>query len=918
MAWSIVGVGATVESVAGAITLTLPAGYSGLSGDLIVACFSWRSGTAASPTKPASWNIGVEELNSNTLTTSSALPCGAVHYIVRGGSDPALGWTFTNINVNLGKIVVYRGSHATPKTADNGGATSATNITAVSLAGLTTTTANELIVAAFCGGQESTFTALDAATDPTTGSGAGIDATTNPTAGTWFRRGSTNTTSGADTGLTIGDAVRATAGATGNITATASVASGQVICAVAFKLASGPAPLDAGGGSFAVSGTAASLELGRKVAAASGSFAISGTAATLKKNLPLVAGSGTFAVTGTAATLRHAYKLAADAGSFAISGTAASFAFSGAGDLRGTLTGQVPSVTNPMVATGSVVVSVGDLVFGTMSQQTQLTATTTITDNLGNTYAFVNAGTDAGFVSGRSFYSRVTVAGTLTTVNVPAVASGSSASIVVDVIAGPFKTSPLDANPANTTDAVSPFTCPATGTLAQASEVVMAAISIATNTTPAATSPSTITGVVARDNVSTAQSRRVVSATTSVTPEFTAGSSTDAVQTTASFKIVSGAEVAADAGSFAVNGTAATFKRTYKLTAETAAFAVSGTAASLEQGYEVPADAGSFAVSGTAASLRHGYKVIAEAGSFAFSGTAATFRRTYRLIAEAASFVVSGTAASLKHGRELATEAASFLFSGTDATLTVTAEKILSADAGSFAVSGTDASLEWSRKLPAEATAFTVSGTDASLERGYKLPADSGSFAVSGTGSTLQVLRRLHAESGIFLVGGTDAALTVGAEIVLAAETGTFAVSGTAADLTVDTVVVEPPAPEIGGPIVGGHFSRGRWRELRDLKDAIRDARRAEELKKKRAKAKLEKATQAAEAVAEAVARHDELAESARLNAIAAALDAATAAQTVAATIRHADEVLALAKRLLIAIAEAEEEEEAIMLLMAL
>ncbi len=126
------------------------------------------------------------------------------------------------------------------------------------------------------------------------------------------------------------------------------------------------------------------------------------------------------------------------------------------GDLKGTLTGSVNSVTNPMVASGSVVVAVGDLVFVTMSQQTNLTAVDTVTDNLGNTYAAVNAGTDAGTIAIRSFYARVTVAGTLTTVNVPATASTNDASLVADVREGPFTASPLDANPANTADATSP------------------------------------------------------------------------------------------------------------------------------------------------------------------------------------------------------------------------------------------------------------------------------------------------------------------------------------------------------------------------------------------------------------------------------------------------------------------------------
>lgn len=206
------------------------------------------------------------------------------------------------------------------------------------------------------------------------------------------------------------------------------------------------------------------------------------------------------------------------------------------GDLRGTLTGSVSAITNPMVASGSVAVLTGDLVFGTISQQTNLTATDTITDNLGNTYTYVNAGTDAGTVSIRSFWSRVTIAGVLTTVNVPTTASTNDASVVADVIEGPFQPSPLDANPANTTDGTSPFTCPATGTLAQADEVVMAAISLAANQTVAATSPSVLCGTVARANASTGQSRRVVSSTSSVTPEFT-GTLATAAQVTASFKL---------------------------------------------------------------------------------------------------------------------------------------------------------------------------------------------------------------------------------------------------------------------------------------------------------------------------------------------------------------------------------------------
>ena len=206
------------------------------------------------------------------------------------------------------------------------------------------------------------------------------------------------------------------------------------------------------------------------------------------------------------------------------------------GDLKGTLKATAASITNPFDATGSVSVAVGDLVFGTISEQTSLTATAA-TDNLGNTYAAVNAGTDAGNVAIRSFYARVTVAGTLTAVHFAATGSTNDVSCVADAFEGPFEVSPLDANPTNTTDATTPFTCPATGTLAQASELIVSAIALGGNQSGlAADSPFTTGGVANRNNTTTAHGYRKVAATTTVTPSFS-GVSATAAQTTASFKL---------------------------------------------------------------------------------------------------------------------------------------------------------------------------------------------------------------------------------------------------------------------------------------------------------------------------------------------------------------------------------------------
>lgn len=213
------------------------------------------------------------------------------------------------------------------------------------------------------------------------------------------------------------------------------------------------------------------------------------------------------------------------------------------GALRGTLSVAAASITNPTNATGSVAVSVGDLIWVLVAERANLTVTG-VTDNLGNTYTAQNAGTDAGNAAGRCFYSRVTVAGTLTTVSAAATASADDVAIAVEVIEGPVTVPPIDTNPANTSnDITSPFTCPATGTLAQAVEIVCSAISSANSRTMVATSPNLlgISVVTTPENgtgtIGAAVGYQVTAATTSVAPDFTAaGNPGSTTLHTASFK----------------------------------------------------------------------------------------------------------------------------------------------------------------------------------------------------------------------------------------------------------------------------------------------------------------------------------------------------------------------------------------------
>ena len=236
MAWAFVGVSNVVEVTATPHAL-VTTGISGTlqAGDLLVACISSRIASTTSITLPTGgeWTLVSERKNNNTLSTNLAIPTGLMAYCVRGASDPNL--TFTHPiapSVAIGRVVAYREIiSAAPKDTQTSFQT-ATAITAVSGAGLTTSADGDLIVAMTAGGQEAAWSAFNA-TSPSGASGATSVAA--PTT-TWLERADSVTTTGADTSLGIFDAVKTTAGATGNLTVTASVAAAHVVIAGAFKV----------------------------------------------------------------------------------------------------------------------------------------------------------------------------------------------------------------------------------------------------------------------------------------------------------------------------------------------------------------------------------------------------------------------------------------------------------------------------------------------------------------------------------------------------------------------------------------------------------------------------------------------------------------------------------------------------------
>lgn len=214
------------------------------------------------------------------------------------------------------------------------------------------------------------------------------------------------------------------------------------------------------------------------------------------------------------------------------------------GDVLSTASNTASSITNPFAVSAGFTVAVGDLVVVIVAERVNVTAGN-CTDGLGNTYTAASApssaGTDNGNATSRWYYSLITVAGTATP-SVAATASTDDAVIIAVRFEGPFTASPLDANPSDVNDTTTPYTCPSTGTLSQADELIIALGSAVNGSTWTATAPNVIakqdvSGGGGPNTIAAVIGSQVVAATTAVAPAFTYGTTpTATVMGTASFK----------------------------------------------------------------------------------------------------------------------------------------------------------------------------------------------------------------------------------------------------------------------------------------------------------------------------------------------------------------------------------------------
>lgn len=229
MAWGVPKLGATVEVASGDVALTEPASVA--QGDLMIACIGYRSNAAF--TLPSGWSLVATQQSSGDTDATNGIASGVMAYIVRGASAPALTFTRTAGDVAQGRIISYSGGHATAPYDTGSANTLASAAIAITASSITTAEAGELLVAMASHGDSHSSTSFAAATDPVTSSTT-TDTTNAPTAGTWRERSDVTTLTGADNGLGIADAVRATAGATGQFSVNSGGSARHVMIVGAF------------------------------------------------------------------------------------------------------------------------------------------------------------------------------------------------------------------------------------------------------------------------------------------------------------------------------------------------------------------------------------------------------------------------------------------------------------------------------------------------------------------------------------------------------------------------------------------------------------------------------------------------------------------------------------------------------------
>jgi len=805
MAWAFVGVSNVVEvsTTAHALVTT---GITGLAaGDLLVACISSRIASTTSVTLPSGWTLVGEQKNNNVLTTSSALPSGLMAYCIRGASDPALTFTHPTAPAPaIGRIVAYRGGGGPDAQTSF---TTATAITAVSGAGLTTTQADDLVIAMAAGGQEAAWSSFSA-TSPSGASGATSTAT--PTTA-WLERADTNTTTGNDTSLAIFDAIKTTAGATGNLTATASVSAGHVVVAGAFKISLADAWNNAD--------KAASLALSNSDKTVTTTAASGGVRSTTAYPLGTAGKYYAELVLTSAITSDPYVGLKLKAG--LLGGTTSAIyitPFSGTIALAGTSTG----VALGALATGDIICIAIDMGaervwfrknsgnWNNDASANPATGTNGIDiSSLANTDLNLwmqNSGAAAGnVVAIRTKAAELTqsplpssgftdwMGGALSSVTNYTMPAATGAVVlngpvnklaygrVVPASAGVFALTGTDAGMRRgyTLAAVpSAFAlsgkvaachlkrAAVTGTFALAGQ---GAILRYARVFPAAKGTVTLAGPV---------TGMVAARFVRSTPTAYTLSGKDATLNWTS--VVLHRTMPAATGALVVNGQAAALKRTYFVPHTTGAITLNGVAVAMRAIRTMPAVKGTVTLGGVATGLRYGHVTVTTTGVFTLNGVAASLRYSHVLTAAPGAVVLAGQPIIFGYGSAKTMTASTGTVTLNGPVTKLAYGRVFPATAGAFTLAGQANTLRYARVMPAVKATFTLNGVVAGLRLSHNIVVTEATFTLSGKPVTLRYARLMTATSLAVVLNGPAANLIwsgAGARSMPAAP-GAFVLSG--------------------------------------------------------------------------------------------------------------------------------------------
>jgi hypothetical protein len=236
--WSLVGL-STVQFNGATTSFALPLPSGTQQNDIIVVDIAtrgtivWTNAAFQNPQSDAGGNI----TNGTTASDTSIQS----FYCFQGASAPSMAFTRTGTPTSMraaGTVRAYRSNRSGAPTFDVSNIFAQTTAgTALAGGGITTAQADELLTGAVFLARGATTNNASAfkATTGATGTSGAIDTTTNPVTNTWTERQDAGSLTSPTVAIATYDTVMGTAGATGNITATAASSALNGLTVMAFQ-----------------------------------------------------------------------------------------------------------------------------------------------------------------------------------------------------------------------------------------------------------------------------------------------------------------------------------------------------------------------------------------------------------------------------------------------------------------------------------------------------------------------------------------------------------------------------------------------------------------------------------------------------------------------------------------------------------